>query len=64
MDLDGLITEERSDDARDLDLRSTRELVELMAQLDAAVPLAVESAADAVADVIDRVVERLKRAAG
>jgi N-acetylmuramic acid 6-phosphate etherase len=60
VDLDDLITEERSDEARDLDLRSTRELVELMAHLDAAVPLAVEAAADAVTDVVDRVVERLR----
>jgi N-acetylmuramic acid 6-phosphate etherase len=60
VDLDELITEERSDDARDLDLRSTRELVELMAHLDAAVPLAVESAGAAIADVIDVVVERLR----
>jgi N-acetylmuramic acid 6-phosphate etherase len=60
VDLDELITEERSDEARDLDLRSTRELVELMAHLDAAVPLAVEAASEAVADVIDRVVERLR----
>ena len=60
VDLDELITEERSDDARDLDLRSTRELVELMAQLDAAVPRAVESAGGATADVIEEVVERLR----
>jgi N-acetylmuramic acid 6-phosphate etherase len=60
VDLNELITEERSDDARDLDLRSTRELVELMAHLDAAVPLAVESAGEAIADVIEQVVERLR----
>jgi N-acetylmuramic acid 6-phosphate etherase len=60
VDLDELITEERSDDARDLDLRSTRELVELMAHLDAAVPVAVAAAGGAIADVIDHVVERLR----
>ena len=60
MDLDDLITEERSDDSRDLDLRETGELVELMNRLDAAVPAAVAAAAGAVADVIDHVVERLR----
>ena len=60
MDLDDLITEEPSDAARDLDLRETGELVELMNRLDAAVPGAVAAAAGAVADVIDHVVERLR----
>jgi N-acetylmuramic acid 6-phosphate etherase len=60
VDLDDLITEEPSDDARDLDLRGTRELLELMAHLDAAVPPAVEAAAAAVAEVVDGVVERLE----
>jgi N-acetylmuramic acid 6-phosphate etherase len=60
VDLDELITEERSDEARDLDLRSTRELVELMAHLDATVPLAVEAMSEAIADVIEHVVERLR----
>ena len=59
MDLDDLITEEPNDDARDLDLRGTGELVELMNRLDAAVPGAVARTAEAVADVIDRVVDRL-----
>jgi N-acetylmuramic acid 6-phosphate etherase len=60
VDLDDLITEEQSDDSRDLDLRGTAELVELMNRLDAAVPGAVALAADAVADVIDHVVDRLR----
>jgi len=60
VDLDDLITEERSDDSRDLDLRETGELVELMNRLDAAVPAAVAAAAGAVADVIDQVVELLR----
>jgi len=60
VDLDDLITEERRDDARDLDLRGTGELVGLMNRLDAAVPSAVARAAPAVADVIDHVVEKLR----
>jgi len=60
VDLDDLITEEPSDHARDLDLRATGELVELMNRLDAAVPDAVGAAAGAVAAVIDHVVERLR----
>ena len=60
VDLDELITEERSDEARDLDLRTTRELVELMVHLDTAVPRAVETAAETIAEVIDQVVERLR----
>jgi N-acetylmuramic acid 6-phosphate etherase len=60
VDLDDLITEERSDDSRDLDLRETAELVELMNRLDHAVLDAVGGAAGAVAETIDHVVERLK----
>src|SRR5436190_21024978 len=60
MGLDDLITEARSAEARDLDLRSTEELVELMNRSDAAVPAAVASAAAAVAAVIDGVVDRLQ----
>src|SRR5436189_609119 len=59
MGLDDLITEARSAEARDLDLRSTEELVELMNRSDAAVPAAVASSAAAVAAVIDGVVDRL-----
>ena len=60
MGLDDLITEARSDDTRDLDLRSTSELVELMNQRDAAVPTAVASSAADIAVVVDAVVERLQ----
>ena len=59
MGLDDLITEARSAETRDLDLRSTGELVALMNQQDAVVPAAVASSAAAVAAVIDAVVDRL-----
>ena len=60
MGLDDLITEARSAETRDLDLRSTEELVGLMNQQDAAVPAAVASSAADIAAVIDVVVERLQ----
>jgi N-acetylmuramic acid 6-phosphate etherase len=60
MSLDDLITEARSAETRDLDLRSTVELVELMNQQDAAVPAAVASSAADIAAVIDLVVDRLQ----
>jgi N-acetylmuramic acid 6-phosphate etherase len=60
MGLDDLITEARSAETRDLDLRSTGELVALMNQQDAVVPAAVASSAAAVAAVIDTVVDRLQ----
>jgi N-acetylmuramic acid 6-phosphate etherase len=60
MGLDDLITEARSGETRDLDLRSTEELVGLMNQQDAAVPAAVASSAADIAAVIDAVVERLQ----
>ena len=60
MGLDDLITEARSAETRDLDLRSTVELVELMNQQDAAVPAAVASSAAAIAAVIETVVDRLQ----
>jgi N-acetylmuramic acid 6-phosphate etherase len=60
MGLDDLITEARSAETRDLDLRSTRELVGLMNRQDAAVPAAVASASEAVAGVIEKVVDRLQ----
>ncbi len=60
MGLDDLITEARSAETRDLDLRSTEELVELMNQQDAAVPAAVASSAADIAAVIDTVVDRLQ----
>ena len=60
MGLDDLITEARSAETRDLDLRSTGELVALMNHEDAVVPAAVASSAAAVAAVIDTVVDRLQ----
>jgi N-acetylmuramic acid 6-phosphate etherase len=60
MGLDELITEARSPETRDLDLRSTGELVALMNQQDTVVPAAVASSAAAVAAVIDTVVDRLQ----
>src|SRR5689334_15523146 len=59
--LDALVTEARADGAADHDLRSTRDLVELMAAEDAAVPRAVAAAAAATAAAIDAIVERLER---
>jgi N-acetylmuramic acid 6-phosphate etherase len=60
MGLDDLITEARSAETRDLDLRSTGELVALMNRQDAAVPAAVASANDDLAAVVDTVVDRLQ----
>ena len=60
MGLDDLITEARSAETRDLDLRSTEQLVELMNTQDAAVPAAVASSAAGITAVIDTVVERLQ----
>jgi N-acetylmuramic acid 6-phosphate etherase len=60
MGLDDLITEARSAESRDLDLRSTGELVGLMNQQDAAVPAAVASSAASIAAVVETVVERLQ----
>ena len=60
MSLDDLITEARSAETRDLDLRSTEELVELMNQQDAAVPAAVASSAADIAAVVETVVDRLQ----
>lgn len=60
MDLDEPVTESQSADGRELDLRSTSELVELANRHDAGVPAAVAAAAEAVAEVIDVVVDRLR----
>ncbi|HST26035.1 MAG TPA: N-acetylmuramic acid 6-phosphate etherase [Gaiellaceae bacterium] len=60
MGLDDLITEARSAETRDLDLRSTEELVEVMNRQDAAVPAAVASSAADIAAVIETVVDRLQ----
>jgi N-acetylmuramic acid 6-phosphate etherase len=60
MGLDDLITEARSAESGDLDLRSTGELVELMNRQDAAVPAAVASSAASIAAVVETVVDRLQ----
>jgi len=61
MGLDELITEAIGQNGRDLDLRPTRELVELMNREDATVPAAVATASSEVAALIDAIVERLRR---
>src|SRR5581483_1747938 len=58
---DELLTERRSETAGDLDLRTTRALVELMNAHDASVPAAVAAAADEIVGAIDAIVERLDR---
>jgi N-acetylmuramic acid 6-phosphate etherase len=60
-DLDALVTEARAGGAADHDLRTTLELVELMAAEDASVPRALAAAAPAVAAAVDAVVARLER---
>jgi N-acetylmuramic acid 6-phosphate etherase len=55
------VTEGRSPDHADLDLRSTRELVELINEEDARVPAAVRRAARPLAAAIDDIVERMRR---
>jgi N-acetylmuramic acid 6-phosphate etherase len=57
--LDDLVTEARSPEASDLDLRPTRELVALMNHEDATVPAVVAAAGDQIAAVVDAIVERL-----
>jgi N-acetylmuramic acid 6-phosphate etherase len=61
MDRDELVTEERAAGAADLDLRSTRELVELMNREDATVATVVAAARDEIAAVVDALVDRLGR---
>src|SRR6478672_11023436 len=56
---DQLGTEARDAAGADLDLRTTRELVELMNTADAAVPTAVAGASTQLAALIDAVVARL-----
>lgn len=58
--LDDLVTEAANPAADDLDLRSTRELVELMNTEDATVAAAVAAAAPALAAAVDEIVERLR----
>ncbi len=61
MDRDELVTEARLPESTDLDLRSTRELVELMNREDSSVAAAVAAAGDEIAAVVDELVERLGR---
>ncbi|HET6623925.1 MAG TPA: N-acetylmuramic acid 6-phosphate etherase [Gaiellaceae bacterium] len=58
--LDGLATEVGGDAGADYDLRSTRELVERMADEDAVVSTAVKAAAGAIAELVDAVASRLR----
>jgi N-acetylmuramic acid 6-phosphate etherase len=60
VELEGLDTEAQGADARDLDLRTTGELVALMNELDAAIPAAVGATAGALTDAIDAIVDRLR----
>jgi N-acetylmuramic acid 6-phosphate etherase len=60
VDLDELITEARSGEAGDLELRTTDELVELVNRLDATVPAAVAAAAGDIAETVERIVEQLR----
>jgi N-acetylmuramic acid 6-phosphate etherase len=55
------VTEEARAGHGDLDLRTTRELVELMSAEDAAVPSAVAAAAPEIAEAVDAIAERLAR---
>jgi N-acetylmuramic acid 6-phosphate etherase len=57
---DELPTEAWNAASADLDLRSTSELVTLMASEDASVPIAVERAGAPIADAIDAIVARLE----
>jgi N-acetylmuramic acid 6-phosphate etherase len=59
--VDEPVTERRVQAHADLDLRSTRELVELMSDEEATVATAVRGAAAALAAAIDAIVERLDR---
>ncbi len=61
MERDEVVTEARAAGSSDLDLRSTRELVELMNREDATVAAAVAAAGDEIAAVVDELVERLGR---
>ena len=59
--LDALETEAGGTPSADYEVRSTRELVELMNREDRTVPDAVRSAADAIATLVDAVADRLGR---
>jgi N-acetylmuramic acid 6-phosphate etherase len=58
---DELATESGSQAGVDLDLHTTRELVELMNDGDATVPAVVRAAAAEIAAAVDAIVERLQR---
>jgi N-acetylmuramic acid 6-phosphate etherase len=58
-ELDELVTEARGATSGDLDLRTTRELVDLMNEHDATVASAVAAAAAEIADAVDAIAERL-----
>ena len=59
--LDELVTEARTAASADYDLRSTKELVELMNREDAAVPAVVASAQASITVAIEAIVPRLAR---
>ena len=59
--VDEPVTESRVQAHADLDLRSTRELVELMSAEEATVATAVRATAGALAEAIDAIVDRLDR---
>jgi N-acetylmuramic acid 6-phosphate etherase len=61
MDRDEFVTEARAPQHADLDLRSTRELIELMNREDSSVPDAVAGEAEEIAAVVGERVERLGR---
>jgi N-acetylmuramic acid 6-phosphate etherase len=61
LSLDELPTEARIVSGADLDLRSTSDLVELMAAEDATVPDAVAASAGEIAAAIDAIAERMQR---
>src|SRR3954468_6097098 len=61
MGLGDLITEARSAETQDLDVRTTQELVELMNREDSTVPAAVGVQATQIAAAVDAIVERLQR---
>lgn len=59
--MDDPVTERRIEANSDLDLRGTRELVELINEADATVAAAVREAAAPLAEAVDAIVERLQR---
>ena len=63
MDPQELVTEERAAGAAHLDLRSTRELVDLMNREDATVAAVVAAAREEIAAVVEELVDRLHRGA-